>query len=110
MSETPTNSPIDVLTVYEQPDDDEDAEDVLIGKVEIYGDGYLRVIEADPTHGSFLHEVVGRVNGKAEILLRAQEPAGEQYMIGTLSIGRDDPAFVSAMASHLRDYYGLRFG
>lgn len=110
MSETPRSDPIDFVDVYEEADDDEDTEGERIGKLEIHLDGHLKVVEADPARDTFLREVVNRVNGKAQILLRSQEPGTEQYTIGTVSVGRDDPAFVSALATYLYNYYGLRLG
>lgn len=110
MSETPHSEPIDLVDVYEQVDDDENTEDELIGKLKIYLDGRLKVVEADPARDTFLREAVDRVNDKSEILVRSQEPGTEQYAIGTVSVGRDDPAFVSALATYLYNYYGLRLG
>lgn len=110
MSETPHSEPIDLVDVYEQVDDDENTEGERIGKLEIHLDGSLKVVEADPARDTFLRDVVNRANSKPEILVRSQEPGTEQYTIGTVSVGRDDPGFVNALATYLYNYYGLRLG
>jgi hypothetical protein len=110
MDDTPPNRPFQSVAVYEEADDDPETEDVLIGRCEILPNGHLSVLEADPARDTFLREVVNRVNSKSEILLRSQEPGTEQYAIGTVSVGRDDPGFVNALATYLCNYYGLRLG
>jgi hypothetical protein len=118
MSQISTDSPpdeplvdsgqADIVVVFEVPGDEDDADERLIGRVRIHGDGQLQVIEADAGRDRFLREVVARVNAKSQLTLMAQEPPDQPFATHIATVSRDQPEFPLALLTYLRTYYGLR--
>jgi hypothetical protein len=101
--------PVETLPVYEQGED-EDADEARIGVVDVYSDGRLAVVEADPGRESVLRDVVLRMNAKETLAVKSTEPQAGPGKVGVVSVSRDDPGFVGALRNYMASYYGLLLG
>lgn len=104
--------PVETFDIYEV-DDDDDADEMLIGHAEYGSDGTLRLTGGDPERTDYLQGVLARVNAKPEISLKAPpaaEDADDRFALGAVTVARGEDGFLDALQTYLMTYYGLRLG
>ncbi|WP_129778575.1 hypothetical protein [Peristeroidobacter soli] len=100
----------DIAGVYDEIQEEDGADECLIGLMRIHSDGQLEILAADPARASFLEQVMHRLNGKPAISVESEEPSPPPFELAPTTILRGDPRFPEALLAYVRDYYGLRIG
>ena len=98
--------------VYDLYLEDEDEDEVLVGRVQLDAAGQLTLLEAEAEHEGLIEDAVATVNGQDVLVSKVPPPADAPESTGTFSrtVSRDDDDFVPALQTYLKTYYGLVLG